>query len=276
MSSKSSKVIMYIFLILISVIFFFPFYFLIVSATNDSAAITAGSLTFGSELANNFHKMIEDTNVIRSMVNSLFIAVVQTFISVILSSMAGYGFSIHKSKGKDVLYKIILLSMMIPFASLMVPLFQIFGSISKVAPAIGIDTFWGVMLPYLATAFLIFYFRQSSSAFPKDLLDAGRIDGLSEFGLFFKVYMPTMKSTYASAIIVTFMTSWNNYMWPLVVLQSSEKFTVPLVVSALGSGYTPDYGVIMISILITTIPIAIIFFALQKNFVAGFTGSVKG
>ena len=276
MTNKATKIIIYIFLIISAIIFFFPFYFLIVSATNTSAAVTSGSLLFGGELFNNLRKMVENTRVIQAMINSLFIAVVQTFISVLLSSMAGYGFSIHKTKGKDFVYKIILLSMMIPFASLMVPLFQIFGSISKVAPAIGIDTFWGVMLPYLATAFLIFYFRQSSSAFPKDLLDAGRIDGLSEIGLFFKVYMPTMKSTYASAIIVTFMTSWNNYMWPLVVLQSSEKFTVPLVVSALGSGYTPDYGVIMASILVTTIPIAIIFFSLQKNFVAGFTGSVKG
>ena len=88
--------------------------------------------------------------------------------------------------------------------------------------------------------------------------------------------MPTMKSTYAAAIIVTFMTSWNNYMWPLISLQSPDKRTLPLVISALGSSYTPDYGMIMMAVVIATLPTALIFFLMQKHFVAGMTGSVKG
>ena len=88
--------------------------------------------------------------------------------------------------------------------------------------------------------------------------------------------MPTMKSTYAAAIIVTFMSSWNNYMWPLISLQSPEKRTLPLVMSALGASYTPDYGMIMMAVVIATLPTALIFFLMQKHFVAGMTGSVKG
>ena len=94
--------------------------------------------------------------------------------------------------------------------------------------------------------------------------------------VFFRIYMPTMKSTYAAATIVTFMASWNSYLWPLIALQSPEKRTLPLVISALGSSYTPDYGMIMTAVVIATLPTAIIFFLMQKHFVAGMTGSVKG
>jgi lactose/L-arabinose transport system permease protein len=101
------------------------------------------------------------------------------------------------------------------------------------------------------------------------------MDGLSELGLFFRVYMPTMKTTYAAAAIITFMSSWNNYLWPLIVLQTPENQTIPLLISNLGSSYAPDYGVIMIAIVLSTLPTALVFFLMQKHFVAGMVGSVK-
>lgn len=269
------KILLYLFLIAVSITFFFPFYFMIVSATNASADVTAGRLLPGRHLIENFKTMIETTNLPAAMKNSIVVAVVQTLVSIFLSSMAGYGFEIHPTKGKEIVYNLILLSLMIPFAALMVPLFQMFGVISQEAPLIGLDTLTGVMLPYFSTAFLIFFFRQNTKMFPKALLEAGRIDGLSEVGLFVRIFMPTMKSTYAAAGIVTFMTSWNNYMWPLVAIQSTENQTVPLVISNLGAGYTPDYGAIMMAIVVSTIPVAILFFFLQKYFVAGMLGSVK-
>ncbi len=165
--------------------------------------------------------------------------------------------------------------MMIPFAALMVPLYRMFGSLSQVAPFIGMDTLASVMLPTITTAFLIFFFRQNTKMFSRELIEAGRIDGLSELGIFFRIYMPTMKTTYAAAAIITFMNSWNNYLWPLVVLQSPENQTIPLLISNLGSSYAPDYGVIMLTIVIATLPTALIFFVMQKHFVAGMMGSVK-
>ncbi len=102
-----------------------------------------------------------------------------------------------------------------------------------------------------------------------------RIDGLSELGVFFRIFMPSMKTTYAAAAIITFMNSWNNYLWPLVVLQSPGKQTIPLLISNLGSGYSPDFGVIMMAIVIGTLPTALVFFLMQKHFVAGMMGSVK-
>ena len=158
---------------------------------------------------------------------------------------------------------------------MMVPLYRMFGKITNLIPLIGIDTLAAVVLPTMTTAFLIFFFRQSTKMFPKELLEAGRIDGLSELGLFFRVYVPTMKTTYAAAAIITFMSSWNNYMWPLIVLQTPEKQTVPLLISTLGSSYAPDYGLIMLAIVISTVPTALVFFVMQKHFVAGMIGSVK-
>lgn len=272
---KTKKLFMYLFLILTSIAFFFPFYFLIVSITNPSVDITRGRLLPGGHVVENFRTMIEGTNIVQAIGNSAIVAVGQTFLSIFLSSLAGYGFEIHPSKGKEMVYNIILLSMMIPFAALMVPLFRLFGTISSFAPAIGIDTLFGVVLPYASTAFLVFFFRQNTKMFPRELLEAGRMDGLSEIGLFTRIYIPTMKTTYAAAGIVTFMNAWNNFMWPLVILQSPSNYTVPLVISAMGSGYTIDYGSVMIAIFITTIPTAIIFFLLQKHFVQGMIGSIK-
>lgn len=269
------KILLYVFIIISCAMFFFPFYFLVVSITNQSIDVTRGELLPSSHIFENLKTVLETTDIVNALGNSSIVAIGQTFLSIFISSLAGYGFEVHPTRGKEVIYNMILLSMMIPFAALMVPLFRLFGSISQVAPAIGIDTLVGVMLPYFSTAFLVFFFRQNTKMFPKELLEAGRIDGLSEIGLFLRVFMPTMKTTYAAAGIVTFMNAWNNYLWPLIILQSPNKYTVPLVISALGSGYTPDYGAIMIAIFITTIPTAVIFFLLQKYFVAGMIGSIK-
>lgn len=165
--------------------------------------------------------------------------------------------------------------MMIPFAALMVPLYRMFGSVSQTIPFIGIDTLTATFLPTITTAFLIFFFRQNTKMFAKELIEAGRIDGLSELGIFFRIFMPSMKTAYAAAAIITFMNSWNNYLWPLVILQSPEKQTIPLLISNLGSSYAPDYGVNFMAIVIATIPTALVFFLMQRHFVAGMMGSVK-
>lgn len=132
-----------------------------------------------------------------------------------------------------------------------------------------------MILPTVCTAFLMFFFRQNIKSFPKELIEAARIDGLNELDIFFRVCMPSAKNTYAAAAIITFMSSWNNYLWPLVALQSPDKRTVPLVLSAMGASYTPDYGMMMCGIVIATLPTALIFFLLQKQFVQGMVGSIK-
>ncbi|WP_411344720.1 carbohydrate ABC transporter permease [Paenibacillus sp. WLX1005] len=273
--AKTKLTFTYVFLIIAAFVSIFPFFWMIVSSTNLSVDVTGGRLLPGSHLIENLSKLASSVDIWNAMWNSAKIAVSTTILALLIASLAGYGFEVYRSKAKDIVFNILLLSMMIPFAALMVPLYRMFGKITNVVSFIGIDTPAAVVIPTMTTAFLIFFFRQSTKMFPKDLLEAGRMDGLSELGLFFRVYMPTMKTTYAAAAIITFMSSWNNYLWPLVILQTPENQTIPLLISNLGSSYAPDYGVIMIAIVISTIPTALVFFLMQKHFVAGMVGSVK-
>lgn len=131
------------------------------------------------------------------------------------------------------------------------------------------------MLPTISTPFLIMLFRQSARSFPHDIIEAARLDGLSETGIFFRMFFPTMRSTYAAAMTITFMNAWNNYLWPKVILQTDDSITMPMLVANLLGGYTVDYGMLMLGVLICTLPTAIVFFCLQKSFAEGITGAVK-
>lgn len=277
--SKAMNGLQYIILTILSVISVFPFFWMVIAATNKSVDVTKGTLLPGTYFLENFNHLMEsDLQYFQAFKNSLVIAVVTTTLAMVISSAAGYAFEVYKSKARDRVFNIVLLSMMVPFAALMVPLFRLFGKFNDipVLKLIGLNTSGSVVIIAVATAFLIFFFRQNTKTFPKELIEASRIDGLGEFKIFTRIYMPTMKSTYAAAIVVTFMTSWNNYLWPLIALQSEEKRTLPLVISAMGSSYTPDYGMMMTAVVLATLPTAILFFVMQKQFVAGMTGSVKG
>lgn len=280
--SKKSKIvngIQYLILTVLSVISVFPFFWMIIAATNRSVDVTKGTLLPGTYLLENLkHLMESDLNYTAAFKNSLIIAVITTVLAMIVSSAAGYAFVVYRSKARERVFNLILLSMMVPFAALMVPLFRLFSKFNSIPglKLIGLNTMGSVVIIAVATAFLIFFFRQNTKTFPRELVEAARIDGLGELGIFIRIFMPTMKSTYAAAVTVTFMTSWNNYLWPLIALQSEDKRTLPLIISAMGSSYTPDYGMMMAAVVIATLPTALLFFLMQKQFVAGMTGSVKG
>ena len=159
--------------------------------------------------------------------------------------------------------------MMIPNVATMIPLFTMMSKMKL------LSSVWGFMLPAVATPFMIMMFRQNSRNFPVDIMNAARIDGVSELGIFFKIYMPVMKSTYAAAAVITFMNAWNAYLWPRVVLKDPDTQTMPLFIANLAAGYTIDYGALMMSVLFCSLPTIIIFFILQKQFAEGITGAVK-
>ena len=118
----------------------------------------------------------------------------------------------------------------------------------------------------ISTPFMIMLFRQAARSFPHDIIEAARLEGLNEFQIFFKMFIPVMKSTYGAAMTVTFMSAWNNYLWPTIILQDSKAITMPMLVANLKSGYSVDYGMLMLGVLICTLPTAIIFLCLQKSF----------
>ena len=247
----------------------FPFYWMVVGSTNTSPDIAHGKVTPGTYLLENIARFFEMVDVPRMFWNSAFIALVGTVLTLIVSSLAGYGFEMFKSRFRERIFAFLLLMLSIPFAALMVPLFIMMSRLGL------INTFTAVIVPGIASIFIIFYFRQATKAFPSELRDAARLDGLNEWQIFVHVYIPVMRSTYAAATIIVFMANWNNYLWPLIVLQTVENKTVTLIVSALSYAYVPDYGVIMISAVFATLPTVLIFFLLQRRFVEGMLGAVK-
>lgn len=267
--NKGKKAAMYIFLVIISLFSVFPLYYMACAATNRSVDVSRGRLFPGTYLLENYRSLIANQDLYRALWNSFRNAAVLTFLCLLICSLAGYGFEIYHDKAKDVVFTILLTAMMVPFAAIMIPMFRMFSRMGLV------NTMTAFMLPSISTPFMIMMFRQASRSFPHDIIEAARIDGLGEVGIFFRMFVPTMKSTYSAALIITFMNAWNNYMWPKIILQTNKSITMPMLVSNLLSGYTVDYGMLMLGVLICTIPTAIIFFFFQKSFTEGITGAVK-
>lgn len=260
---------MYAFLCIVSFISVFPLYWMVAAATNKSVDVTRGRLIPGTYLIENFKNLVASQNIGRALGNSFKYAIILTLVSLVICSLAGYGFEIFHDKGKDLVMNIILLAMMVPFVATLIPLFQMFSKAGWLNSTIGF------VLPTISTPFLIMMFRQSARSFPHDIIEAARIDGLSELRIFFQMFIPTMRSTYAAAMTITFMNAWNSYLWPKVIMTDEKSVTMPMVVANLTQGYVTDYGVLMLAVLICTLPTAIIFFCLQKSFAEGITGAVK-
>lgn len=259
----------YIFLTIVSFISVFPLYWMISTATNTSTDVSRGKILPGTHFMENFNNLIAQQPLWRALGNSFFYAILTTVVCLLICSIAGYGFEVYHDKGKDRLFSILLLAMMVPQVATMVPLFQMFSKANLLNSAIGF------ILPMISTPFMIMMFRQNARAFPVDIIEAARIDGLSEIQIFFRMFIPTMKSTYAAAAVITFMNAWNSYLWPKVIMTTPDSQTMPMLISNLASGYTTDYGMLMVGVLFCSIPTMIVFFILQKQFAEGITGAVK-
>ena len=259
----------YIFLTIWAIFSVFPLFWMITAATNTTLEVAQGKIWFGSHALENFRNLLNSTNLWRSMGNSFVYAAVQTILCLLICSLAGFGFELYHDKAKDILFGILLLAMMIPGVATMVPLFTMMSRLHL------LNTVWGFALPAIATPFMIMMFRQNSRNFPTEIMDAARTDGLGELAIFFRIYMPVMKSTYAAAAVISFMNAWNAYLWPRVVLNNNAAQTMPILIANLANGYTIDYGMLMMGVLFCSMPTIIIFFILQKQFAEGITGAVK-
>lgn len=259
----------YIFLAIVSLISVFPFYWMIMAATNNYVDVSKGKLTFGTYAAENFRNLISQQPLGLAMKNSFVYAITVTVICLFICSLAGYGFEVYHDKWKDKLFSVLLLAMMIPQVATMIPLFRMFSKAGL------LNTVLAFFLPMISTPFMIMMFRQNSRAFPVDIVEAARIDGLSEFKIFFQMYMPVMKSTYAAAAVITFMNAWNAYLWPKVCMTDGKSLNMVMLIANMTGGYKIDYGMIMMGVLFCSIPTMVVFFVLQKQFAEGITGAVK-
>lgn len=263
------NILLHLFLLTAVLISVFPFYWMLSGATNSSVDITGGNMWFGKNLKENWAQLQGAANVFLVCWNTIKTTLLYTFLSILICAMAGYGFEKYRSKGKNVVYAMFLLSMMIPFSAQMIPLFKMASRANM------LDSHAAIILPTIAMPFLVFFFRQSFQSYPTELIEAARVDGAGEFRIFFHLVMLPMKSTFAAAAIYAFMKQWNNYLWPLIVIQSNEKKTFTLLLSSLASAYYVDYGQLMLAIVLATLPIIIVFLTMQKQFVEGIVGSSK-
>lgn len=255
---------------IISLFCLFPLVWMVIAATNKSVDVLSGSLVPGTYLLENWKALTSTYDIAPALWNSVKYSVVTTVVSLVVSSIAGYGFEIYHDKVKDSLFSVLMLTMMIPFTATMIPLYRMYAKVHL------LDTTLGFILPSVSAIFLIMLFRQNSRAFPKEIIEAARIDGQSEVGIFFKMYIPVMKPTYAAGMTITFMNAWNNYVWAKIIMSNDDTQTFPMLVANITAGHYIDYGVLMLSVLISTLPTVVVFFVLQKSFVEGMTGAVKG
>jgi ABC-type glycerol-3-phosphate transport system permease component len=220
--------------------------------------------------AENYARLFSELPFGQFFLNSLFISTASTLLTLFFCSLGGYAFAKFMFPGRGPMFAVVLGSMMIPFHLLLVPLFALMDGLNW------FDTFRAIIVPFSASAFGIFLLRQYTQSVPDDLIDAARIDGCGEFGIYWRIILPMVKPALGTLTIFTFMASWNNFLWPLIILRTDEKYTLPLGLANLVGVYSQDYGMLMAGTLLSTLPIIILFIAMQREFVSGITlGAVK-
>lgn len=203
--------------------------------------------------------------------NSLLITGLFTVICLFLSSMVGYGLAMYNFKGRNLIFTLVLAVMMIPVEIILLPLYRLAIDLAI------INTIWGVILPFVVAPLPIFFFRQFASGIPKDFMDAGRMDGCSEMGIFFRIMVPMLVPAFGAMTILQAMFSWNNFLWPVIVLRTTENFTLPIGLASLLSPVGNNYEVLLSGAVLSILPILVLFLMFQRFFIEGLTvGGVKG
>jgi lactose/L-arabinose transport system permease protein len=272
-TSEPAKLLAYVFLGVGALVTLYPFYWMLTASTLTESEIfrSPPRLLAGSHFLPNLDALSQAAPFLRAMLNSIFVSGVTTVSTVLLSALAGYAFAKFTFRGRKLLFGVVLGTLMLPTEIMIVPLFIIMLQLGWV------DNYAALIVPYLVTAFGVFLMRQQMMGFPNDLLDAARIDGNGELGVFFRVVLPNMKAACAALGIVTFMSQWGNFLWPLVVISTPERFTYPLMLASLvRQGGVVPYGPVMVAAVIGLLPLILLFFFFQRFIVSGvFGGSLK-
>lgn len=242
-------------------------------ATNTSSDIFSypPKLTFGGHLLENISMVLKDINFFGAFANTLFIAITETLLVVFFCSLAGFTFAKFIFRGKNLLFILLLGTMMIPSQLSAVPSFVLMAKLGWVS------SFKALIIPGMVTAFGIFWMRQYSEAsVPSELVDAGRIDGCGHLRLYWHVALPILRPALAFLGISTFIHAWNDYMWPLIILNDPSKYTLQVALAQLNSIYSTNYGMVMAGTLMATIPLIAIFLFGSRHFIANIAaGALK-
>ncbi len=263
----------YIISILLAVLALIPFLWMISTSLKSRGALMSIPIEWmpAEPTLDAYTEVFSRFPFLRTIGNSLFISVAFTLITLVSASMAAFAFAKLRFRGSGVILSIYIATMMIPTQVTMIPLFVVMNRLGL------IDSYASVILPSMFKPFAVFLLVQQMKTIPNDYLDAARIDGAGLFHIYFRVALPLCIPTLATLAVTTFMESWNDYLWPLLMLTDRNKMTLPIALSTLNGQYNTEYNVLMAGSLISMIPIIIIYIAAQKQFKAGLmAGGIKG
>lgn len=281
MSMKKKSILGTSFLVImflvIAVIMLFPIYYLALGSLQETSEIfrTGMKLMYDPETMNfnNFKLLVQHNGgvYIEWFKNSILLAILFTGFSLFFSSMVGYGLAVYDFKFKNTIFMLVLVVMMIPLEILMLPLYKLCVKLNI------LNTYAGVVLPFVVSPVAIFFFRQFAAGFSKEFQEAARIDGCTEIGIYFRIMVPLLKPAFGAMTILLAMQSWNSFVWPLIVLRSNEMLTLTVGLSSLISPYGTDMDILLPGAIVAIIPILVLFLFNQRFFISGLTsGGVKG
>lgn len=257
------------FMTILAFLVLIPLYWLVVSSFRPAERIFADASQFipTSVTFDNFVALFRDAPFVRWFTNSFILTAGSTLGSIVVVTMAAYPLARLRFPFRNTLFVTILVTYLLPFHLLLIPLFILMINLGL------IDTHLGVILPLWAHPFGLFFMRQYMLSIPQELLDAARVDGASEYGVFFRVVVPLVKPALATLAILFSLEAWNDLLWPLIVMRSPENFPLTLGIGSLlgGVAFRPQWHLIMTASLLATVPIVIIFVMLRKTFIGGFS-----
>ncbi|MBD5556354.1 MAG: carbohydrate ABC transporter permease [Roseburia sp.] len=271
---KTFKTLLYLFLILLAVICFIPFWLMIVNATRTGNEImTSFSLWLGSSLKSNWKVVADNMNLGRGFVNSLFLAVCNTVLVSYFSALTAYGLAFYKFRGSKFLFTALLVFMMVPAQLSLLGFYDLCNQLHM------IDSYWPLILPSIASPATVFFLRQYIlSVMPRSILEAPRVDGAGELRIFHQIALPIMAPGIATMAIGTFIGSWNNYLIPMMLINTPEKRPLPVMVAELSAvrDITTNLGATYLVVAVSVVPIMIAFCFFSKYIISGISaGSVK-
>ncbi|MGB8002151.1 MAG: carbohydrate ABC transporter permease [Anaerobacillus sp.] len=268
-----SKVLIYLFLSIASLLSLFPFYWMFVMATRPSAAYNSipPTITPGGMLVENFQKVLNQIDFFRAMWNSFLVCLIVTLVVLFISSLAGFAFAKFKFPGKNGLFIAILLTMIIPPQLGLIPQYFL------VSKAGLLDSLAGVMVVFFLNPLGIFLMRQYvSESVPDELIEAAKLDGCSNFKIYRSIVVPIILPAFATLGIIVFTAVWGEFLWQFTVLRDPENYTIQVALASLSNTFNVDFGMILSGVFWATIPLLIIFLLFNRLFISSITeGSVK-
>ncbi|ADB52398.1 carbohydrate ABC transporter permease [Conexibacter woesei] len=274
MSSATSRIwLVRVTMTVIAFVMFFPFAWMLSASLKTNAEVLQypPRLLPADPQWSNYLDVFSEVAFARYMLNSLIVAVTVTAVALILHAMAGYALACLRFRGRNVVFMLILTTMMVPFYSLIVPLLQLTKELGW------IDTYQGMIVPWIPHAFGIFLMRQYYMSFPKELREAATIDGLGPLQTFFRIVLPTSYPMLSALGIIYFIGNWDRFLWPLIVTNSSDMWTVPIGLIQFQGQYTVKWNLLMAAAVIASVPTIVLFVVLQRRIVEGVKMSgIKG